>query len=29
MRGEMIQAIHVIADPAKLGFLSTQLTTPA
>jgi len=29
MRGEMIQAIHVIADPAKLGFLSTQLATPA
>ena len=29
MRGEVIQAIHVIADPAKLGFLRSQLTTPA
>jgi hypothetical protein len=29
MRGEMIQAVHVIADPAKLGFLSTQLATSA
>jgi RNA polymerase sigma-70 factor, ECF subfamily len=29
MRGELIQAIHVIADPRKLGFLSSQLPAPA
>jgi hypothetical protein len=29
MRGELIQAIHVIGDPRKLGFLSSQLTTLA
>jgi len=29
MRGELIQAVHVIADPRKLDFLSSQLTTPA
>jgi RNA polymerase sigma-70 factor (ECF subfamily) len=29
MRGELIQAIHVIGDPRKLNFLSSQLTTPA
>ena len=29
MRGEMIQAVHVIADPAKLGFLRIQLAAPA
>lgn len=29
MRGETIQTVHVIADPAKLGFLSFQLATPA
>ena len=29
MRGEAIQAVHVIADPAKLSFLSVQLATPA
>src|SRR5262249_42838013 len=29
MRGETIQAVHVIADPAKLGFLRLQLATPA
>jgi RNA polymerase sigma-70 factor (ECF subfamily) len=27
MRGELIQAVHVIGDPRKLGFLSTQLST--
>jgi RNA polymerase sigma-70 factor (ECF subfamily) len=26
MRGEVIQSVHVIADPVKLGFLSFQLT---
>jgi RNA polymerase sigma-70 factor (ECF subfamily) len=29
MRGETIQTVHAIADPAKLGFLSSQLATPA
>jgi len=29
MRGEMIQAVHVIADPAKLGFLRIQLAAQA
>lgn len=29
MRGELIQAIHVIGDPRKLAFLSSQLTPPA
>jgi RNA polymerase sigma-70 factor (ECF subfamily) len=29
MRGELIQAIHVIGDPRKLDFLSLQLTTLA
>jgi RNA polymerase sigma-70 factor, ECF subfamily len=29
MRGEAIQAVHVIADPAKLSFLRLQLATPA
>ena len=29
MRGELIQAIHVIADPRKLDFLRSQLTAPA
>jgi len=29
MRGEMVQAVHVIADPAKLSVLSVQLATPA
>ena len=29
MRGELIQAIHVIGDPRKLDFLSSQLTTLA
>jgi RNA polymerase sigma-70 factor (ECF subfamily) len=29
VRGETIQAVHVIADPAKLSFLSVQLATPA
>jgi RNA polymerase sigma-70 factor, ECF subfamily len=29
MRGEAIRAVHVIADPAKLGFLRLQLATPA
>jgi RNA polymerase sigma-70 factor, ECF subfamily len=29
MRGELIQAIHVIGDPRKLDFLSSQLTAPA
>jgi RNA polymerase sigma-70 factor (ECF subfamily) len=27
MRGELIQAVHVIGDPRKLGFLSSQLST--
>lgn len=26
MRGEIIQIVHVIGDPAKLGFLTTQLS---
>jgi RNA polymerase sigma-70 factor (ECF subfamily) len=26
LRGETIQAVHVIADPAKLGFINAQLT---
>jgi RNA polymerase sigma-70 factor (ECF subfamily) len=26
MRGELIQAVHVIGDPRKLGFLSSQLS---
>jgi RNA polymerase sigma-70 factor (ECF subfamily) len=29
MRGEQIQAVHVIADPAKLSFLDAQLAAPA
>jgi RNA polymerase sigma-70 factor, ECF subfamily len=29
MRGELIQAIHVIADPRKLDFLRSQLAPPA
>lgn len=29
MRGGLIQAIHVIGDPRKLDFLSSQLTAPA
>jgi RNA polymerase sigma-70 factor (ECF subfamily) len=29
MRGELIQAIHVIGDPRKLDFLSSQLTARA
>jgi RNA polymerase sigma-70 factor (ECF subfamily) len=29
MRGETIQAVHVIVDPAKLGFLRLQLASPA
>lgn len=29
MPGETIQAVHVIADPAKLGFLRLQLANPA
>jgi deazaflavin-dependent oxidoreductase (nitroreductase family) len=28
MRGEAIRAVHVIADPAKLGFLRLQRVTP-
>jgi RNA polymerase sigma-70 factor, ECF subfamily len=28
MRGEVIQAIHVIGDPVKLDFLSSQLASP-
>lgn len=27
-RGEMIETAHVIADPAKLGFLSSQMAVP-
>jgi hypothetical protein len=27
LRGEMIQAVHVIADPAKLGFVGFQLAS--
>ena len=26
MRGEKIQAVHIIGDPRKLSFLSSQLT---
>ncbi len=26
MRGEAIQAVHVIGDPGLLGFLSSQLS---
>ena len=29
MRGELIQAVHVIGDPRKLGFVSAQLVRPA
>jgi hypothetical protein len=29
MRGEQVEAVHVIADPAQIGFLSRQLATPA
>jgi RNA polymerase sigma-70 factor (ECF subfamily) len=29
LRGEAIQSVHVIADPAKLGFVNTQLAAPA
>jgi RNA polymerase sigma-70 factor (ECF subfamily) len=29
MRGELIQAVHVIGDPRKLDFLSSQLTARA
>jgi hypothetical protein len=29
LRGETIQSVHVIADPAKLSFLSTQLAGSA
>ena len=29
MRGEQVEAIHVIADPAKIGFLGRQLTVSA
>jgi RNA polymerase sigma-70 factor (ECF subfamily) len=29
IRGELIQAIHVVADPRKLDFLRSQLTGPA
>jgi RNA polymerase sigma-70 factor, ECF subfamily len=29
MRGELIQAVHVIGDPRKLDFLSSQLTALA
>ena len=28
MRGELIQAVHVIADPRQLGFVSAQLPSP-
>jgi hypothetical protein len=28
VRGELIQAIHVIGDPRKLDFLRSQLTAP-
>jgi len=28
MRGSVIQAVHVIADPRKLGFLISQLSRP-
>ena len=29
MRGEVIQAVHVIGDPRKLGYLSSQLSAAA
>jgi hypothetical protein len=29
LRGETIQAVHVIADPVKLSFVSVQLATGA
>jgi hypothetical protein len=29
LRGEIIHAVHVIADPAELGYLSTQLAGSA
>jgi RNA polymerase sigma-70 factor (ECF subfamily) len=29
MRGEQVEAVHVIADPAQIGFLSRQLATYA
>ena len=29
MRGEQVEAVHVIADPAQIGFLSRQLATSA
>ncbi len=29
MRGEVIQAVHVIGDPRKLGFLGSQLSASA
>ena len=29
MRGEQVEAVHVIADPAQIGFLSSQLATSA
>ena len=29
MREEQVEAVHVIADPAQIGFLSRQLTTAA
>lgn len=29
MRGEQVEAVHVIADPAQIGFLSRQLATAA
>jgi RNA polymerase sigma-70 factor, ECF subfamily len=28
LRGELIQAVHVIADPRQLGFVSAQLPAP-
>jgi len=27
MGGEQVEAVHVIADPAQIGFLSRQLAT--
>src|SRR6266567_4522457 len=29
MRGEQVEAVHVIADPAQIGFLSRRLATAA
>ena len=29
MRGEVIQAVHVIGDPRKLDFLGSQLSASA